>query len=153
MREIIEELRSGLAASKVDPIEVAKLVADLLPRTISFNNINDTGYVSGNVLAWWVAEETVVFKAGLPGAQALYNLDALHTVLPTTARIGIRKRKGATLGYLRFDIGAESAVAEFAADATIQAGQSVEFFVESLPGVASITVAVPHYLLDTSGEV
>ena len=152
MREIIEKLREDLAANKVDPLEVARTVADMLPRTLSFNNINDSGYVSGNVLAWWVADEAVVFKAGLPGAQALYSLDALHTVLPTTSRIGIRKRSGATMGYLRFDIGVASAVAEFVSDVKIAAGESVEFFVEALPGIAAISVSIPHYL-QTATEV
>ena len=152
MREIIEELRAKIAANEIDPIEVAKTVADLLPRTLSFNNINDSGYVSGNVLAWWAADEAVVFKAGLAGTVALYNLDALHTVLPTAARIGIRKREGATMGYLRFDVGSSVAVPEFTQDVLVNAGESVEFFVESLPGIASITVSVPHYL-QTAGVV
>ena len=152
MREIIEKLRRAIENKQVDPLEVARTVADMLPRTLSFNNINDSGYVSGNVLAWWVADEPVVFKAGLAGAQALYNLDALHTVLPTTSRIGIRKHGGATMGYLRFDIGVASAVAEFVADVKIAAGESVEFFVEALPGIAAISVSVPHYL-QTATEV
>ena len=145
MREIIEKLREDLAANKIDPLEVARTVADMLPRTLSFNNINDSGYVSGNVLAWWVAEEPVIFKAGLPGVQALYSLDALHTVLPTTARIGIRKRAGATMGYLRFDIGATDAVVEFNQDVIIRAGESIELFVESLPGIGAVSVTIPHF--------
>ncbi len=152
MREIVEKLREDLAANKIDPMEVARTVADMLPRTLSFNNINDSGYVRGNVLAWWVADEPVVFKAGLPGAQALYSLDASHRALPTTARIGIRKRGGTTMGYLRFDIGVASAVAEFVADVKIAAGESVEFFVEALPGIAAISVSIPHYL-QTATEV
>ncbi len=149
MREIIEKLREDLAANKVDPLEVAKIIADMLPRTLSFNNINDSGYVSGNVLAWWVAEEPVIFKAGLPGVQALYSLDALHTILPTTARIGIRKRDGATMGYLRFDIGSAVVTTEFTQDIIVNPGESVEFFVESLPGISSVTVTIPHYLYTT----
>ena len=39
MREIIEKLRADLATNKVDPLEVAKIVADLLPRSVSFNSI------------------------------------------------------------------------------------------------------------------
>lgn len=146
MREIIEELRARIANQQVDVTAIAELVTDLLPRTISFNNINDSGYVAGNVLAWWVAETPVIFKAGLVGVQALYNLDALHTVLPTAARIGIRKRNGATMGYLRFDAGSAVVVPEFTTDVIVNAGESVEFFVESLPGIAAISVTIPHYL-------
>ena len=152
MREIIEELRRAIKNKQVDLNEIAALIADLLPRTVSFNNVSDTGYVSGNVLLWWIAEETVIFKAGLEKAKARYKLDNLHAVLPTTARIGIRKYGGATMGYLRFDIGVASAVAEFVADVKIAAGESVEFFVEALPGIAAISVSIPHYL-QTATEV
>ena len=151
MREIIEKLRADLAANKVDVNEIAALVADLLPRTVSFNNVSDTGYVSGNVLLWWIAEETVIFKAGLEKAKARYKLDNLHAVLPATARIGIRKYGGASMGYLRFDIGATDAVVEFNQDVIIQAGESIELFVESLPGIGAVSVTIPHFVY--KGEV
>ena len=146
MREIIEDLRSVIKNKQVDLNEIALLVADLLPRTVSFNNVSDTGYVSGNVLLWWIAEETVIFKAGLEKAKAKYKLDNLHTVLPTTAKIGIRKYEGATMGYLRFDVGSDTMVVEFPQDVVIQQGESIECFVETLPGIAAISVTIPHYL-------
>ena len=146
MREIIEDLRSAIKNKQVDLNEIALLVADLLPRTVSFNNDSDTGYVSGNVLLWWIAEETVIFKAGLEKAKAKYKLDNLHTVLPTTAKIGIRKYEGATMGYLRFDVGSDTMVVEFPQDVVIQQGESIECFVETLPGIAAISVTIPHYL-------
>ena len=146
MREIIEKLRADLATNKVDPLEVAKIIADLLPRSVSFNSINDSGYVSGNVLQWWIADETVVFRAGLAKAKARYKLDKIHTVLPTTAKIGIRKYGGATMGYLRFDVGSDTVVVEFPQDVVIQQGESIECFVETLPGIAAISVTIPHYL-------
>lgn len=146
MREIIEDLRSAIKNKQVDLNEIAVLVADLLPRTVSFNNVSDTGYVSGNVLLWWIAEETVIFKAGLEKAKAKYKLDNLHTVLPTTAKIGIRKYEGATMGYLRFDVGSDTMVVEFPQDVVIQQGESIECFVETLPGIAAISVTIPHYL-------
>lgn len=146
MREIIEDLRSAIKNKQVDLNEIALLVADLLPRTVSFNNVSDTGYVSGNVLLWWIAEETVIFKAGLEKAKAKYKLDNLHTVLPTTAKIGIRKYEGATMGYLRFDVGSDTMVVEFPQDVVIQQGESIECFVETLPGIAAISVTIPHYL-------
>lgn len=151
MRDIVEELRSAIANQQVDVNAIAELVADLLPRTISFDSLSDSGYVSGNVLAWWVAEEDVIFKANLPKSGAFYKLDNLHAVLPTTSRIGIRKYGGAAMGYLRFDIGGAKMVPEFPADVIIRAGESVEFFVDSLPGIAAVSVTVPHFLYKTGG--
>jgi len=124
-------------------------VKNQLPRVLSFNNTNDTGYVTGNVVGWWIAESRVIFKAGLPGFQAAYKLDSLHTTLPTQAIIGIRKLGGATMGYIKFNAGSTTPIAEFLADVIIAAGESVEFYVETLAGVSAITVTVPHYLATT----
>ena len=96
MRDIVEELRSAIANQQVDVNAIAEVVADLLPRTLSFNNINDDGYVSGNVLAWWVADEPVVFKAvghshyaGKDGSLTP-DLSTLTTALKITNKISVR---------------------------------------------------------------
>jgi len=147
MRDVIEFLREALASNQVKPAEIAALVVEVLPRAISFNTVNDNGYVAGNVVGWWIPETAVVLKADLPGAKALYKLDALHTVLPTTARIGIRKYDTAELlGYLRFDTDGSAMVPEFTNDVTLSAGESIEFYVESMPAVVAISVTIPHFI-------
>lgn len=146
MKEIIEKLKEAIAANRVDPVEIANAIPTLIPRILSFNHTNDSGYVTGNVIAWWIAEERVVFKAGLPNMKAWYKLDALHTVLPTAARIGIRKAGGNNVGFLRFDVGGTAAVAEFTEDLFVEAGESVEFYVELLGGISAVTVSLPHWL-------
>ena len=146
MKEILNKLRADIEANKVQPQAVADLVATLLPRIFSFNHTNDTGYVTGNVLAWWIAEEKIVLKKNLVNLQAAYKLDALHTSLGAVAKIGIRKLGGSALGYIRFDVGSKTPVAEFANDVTVLAGESIEFYVETLPGIAAITVSLPHWL-------
>lgn len=142
MKELLDNLRQAIQDNVVDPNEVAKL----LPRVLSFNHTNDTGYVAGNVLAWCVLEQPIVLKKDLVNFRAAYKLDALHTTLGAVAKIGIRKLNGSPLGYIRFNVGSSTPVAEFPNDVTILAGESIEFFVDSLPGIAAVTVAVPHWI-------
>lgn len=143
-------VKNGKLLEYVAPTVDPNLLVRGLTRKLVFNSVNQTGYVSGNIIASFIADEPFIVKNSFEGSQADYTLGDLYTVLPNNAIVAVYQLSGTTntrIGSIQFTPGQHTpAFIQYQASNTIAKDDKVNFVVDTLVGVASLTVNFAHKL-------
>jgi hypothetical protein len=121
----------------------------VVPRCLSFQHLNDNGYVAGQQICLWVADADITLKSNLAGSVGMYILDNLHGSLPSQGSVAIFSNAyGAEqrIGYIYFNTNGTVTFA-LSADVVIAKGKYLRFVVESLVGVWTISVSLKHFIV------
>ncbi len=152
--DITEAPKNGKTYGRKDGAwtEVKSDVAAFLaavPRCLSFQHLNDSGYVAGQQICLWVADADIALKNNLTGSVGMYILDNLHGSLPSQGSVAIFSNAyGAEqrIGYIYFNTNGTVTFA-LSADVVIAKGKYLRFVVESLVGVWTISVSLKHFIV------
>lgn len=130
-------------APNLDPAVLIKA----LPRRLTFYSINQNGYVSGNDIAVVLVDTPLVLKNNFEGTLADYTLGDLYTILPNNAMVAIYQNT-TRIGTIQFTPGSHTpALIQYQASNTFAKGDKLIFRVDTMTGIASLSVNMQHFLV------
>ena len=116
-----------------------------LPRVLSFCSINDTGYVSGNTIAYFKADHDFTFPDNFEGSQSTYTVIPPLDTLSETALVGIFVNN-VRIGSVQFNTDGTTIFIMYETGFSILKGDIISFKVDTMTYIGSFTLSLVHTL-------
>ncbi len=114
-------------------------------RLLSFCSINDTGYVSGNTIAYFKSDHDFLFPDNFAGSQAAFTVRPPAVTNAEVALIGIYVNN-TRIGSVQFGTDGSSTFVMYQTGFAVLAGDTISFKVDIMTYIGSFTLTLVHTL-------
>ena len=145
---ILQQIGDSLAAVEAE-VDALLLAANTklsgVPRVLSFCSFNDTGYVSGNTIAYFKVDHTFTFPNDFAGSQAAFTVRPPAESNAEIALIGIYVNN-TRIGSVQFGTDGSSTFVMYETGFTVNTGDIISFKVDIMTYIGSFTLTLVHTL-------